>query len=202
MRIVSIFLMMMVCVCAGIRCGKKDSGGSQQKAFRFASLSVNGASNGFNYTNIGSTANIRVVFSDAVNESTISQAVTFKKMPDVDVPYSASLEDNGTALIIQPTSNLEGFSKYTININKNLQSASGSVLESPLTVSLSTAMDSTDKFPVISDEELLTLVQQQTFKYFWDFAHPASGLARERNTSGDVVTSGGSGFGIMAIYCN
>lgn len=60
-------------------------------------------------------------------------------------------------------------------------------------------VDSTDKFPVISDEALLTLVQKQTFKYFWDFAHPVSGLARERNTSGDVVTSGGSGFGIMTI---
>jgi hypothetical protein len=60
-------------------------------------------------------------------------------------------------------------------------------------------LDSTNKFPVISDEALLTLVQKQTFKYFWDFAHPVSGLARERNTSGDIVTSGGSGFGIMTI---
>ncbi|MDQ6478623.1 glucoamylase family protein [Dyadobacter sp. LHD-138] len=60
-------------------------------------------------------------------------------------------------------------------------------------------VDSTDKFPVVTDEALLTLVQKQTFKYFWDFAHPVSGLARERNTSGDVVTSGGSGFGIMTI---
>jgi hypothetical protein len=46
---------------------------------------------------------------------------------------------------------------------------------------------------------LLELVQRQTFKYFWDFAHPVSGLARERNTSGDLVTSGGSGFGMMAV---
>lgn len=60
-------------------------------------------------------------------------------------------------------------------------------------------VDSTDKFPAITDEALLTLVQKQTFKYFWDFAHPVSGLARERNTSGDIVTSGGSGFGIMTI---
>jgi hypothetical protein len=46
---------------------------------------------------------------------------------------------------------------------------------------------------------LLTKIQQQTFKFFWDFGHPISGLARERNTSGETVTSGGSGFGIMAI---
>lgn len=50
-----------------------------------------------------------------------------------------------------------------------------------------------------NDEELLDMVQQYTFRYFYDFAHPVSGLARERNTSGDVVTSGGSGFGIMAL---
>jgi hypothetical protein len=52
---------------------------------------------------------------------------------------------------------------------------------------------------VISDDELLTLVQQQTFKYFYDYAHPACGMARERNTSGNIVTSGGSGFSVMAL---
>lgn len=54
----------------------------------------------------------------------------------------------------------------------------------------------------LSDEALLTLVQKQTFRYFWDFGHPQSGLARERSNSpsgGDVVTTGGSGFGIMAL---
>ena len=73
-------------------------------------------------------------------------------------------------------------------------------VEAPETIKPSTfEIDSTDKFPRISDDALLTLVQKQTFRYFWDFGHPVSGLARERNTSGDVVTSGGSGFGIMTI---
>lgn len=57
--------------------------------------------------------------------------------------------------------------------------------------------------PIPTDEELLTLVQQQTFRYFWDFAHPESGLARERTNTEyyghDVVTTGGSGFGVMAL---
>jgi hypothetical protein len=51
----------------------------------------------------------------------------------------------------------------------------------------------------MTDTALLTMVQEATFRYFWDFAHPVSGMARERNTSGHIVTSGGSGFGIMAI---
>lgn len=55
------------------------------------------------------------------------------------------------------------------------------------------------KRPQLGDSALLTLVQQKTFDYFWSFAHPVSGLAPERTTTPNVVTSGGSGFGVMAI---
>ena len=49
------------------------------------------------------------------------------------------------------------------------------------------------------DRALLDKVQEATFRYFWDYAHPGSGMARERTGSGDVVTSGGTGFGVQAI---
>ncbi len=56
----------------------------------------------------------------------------------------------------------------------------------------------------LSDSALLDLVQRQTFRYFWDFAHPVSGMARERsnntfNYGDEVVTTGGTGFGIMSV---
>ena len=69
----------------------------------------------------------------------------------------------------------------------------------PLNYQLFTVLDSTPDFPLISDEDLLTRIQEQTFKYFWDFGHSISGMARERNTSGNTITSGGSGFGLMAM---
>lgn len=53
--------------------------------------------------------------------------------------------------------------------------------------------------PEMDDEALMDMVQKYTFRYFWDDAHPTSGMAKERNTSGDIVTAGGSGFGIMCI---
>jgi hypothetical protein len=60
--------------------------------------------------------------------------------------------------------------------------------------------------PQLTDNELMDKVQEQTFKYFWDFGHPISGMARERSDasayggeSPNIVTSGGSGFGVMAI---
>lgn len=52
--------------------------------------------------------------------------------------------------------------------------------------------------PEATDDALLDMTQEYTLRYFWDFRHPTSGLARERNTSGNTVTMGGSGFGIMA----
>lgn len=61
----------------------------------------------------------------------------------------------------------------------------------------SEATASTTSLP---DSVLLDMVQEATFKYFWDFAHPVSGLARDRfGGSDEIVTSGGSGFGVMAI---
>src|SRR6516165_8754950 len=35
----------------------------------------------------------------------------------------------------------------------------------------------------ISDSALLDIVQRQTFRYFWHFGHPVSGLARERSNT-------------------
>lgn len=56
----------------------------------------------------------------------------------------------------------------------------------------------------LSDSALIELTQKQTFRYFWEFAHPVSGMARERsnaayNYGNEVVTTGGTGFGVMAI---
>jgi hypothetical protein len=56
-----------------------------------------------------------------------------------------------------------------------------------------------------SDVALLDLVQRQTLSYFWDFAHPTSGMARERSNAVasydflDTVTTGGTGFAVMAM---
>ena len=57
--------------------------------------------------------------------------------------------------------------------------------------------------PQLSDDALLDLVQRQTFRYYWDFAHPVSGLIRERRSPNDLdtdfIATGATGFGVMAI---
>jgi hypothetical protein len=51
-----------------------------------------------------------------------------------------------------------------------------------------------------SKEEFLTEIQEANFRYFWDFAHPVSGLAREGTEHPpEVVAIGASGMGCFNI---
>jgi hypothetical protein len=52
-----------------------------------------------------------------------------------------------------------------------------------------------------NDTDLLDMTQRYTTRYFFDYADPVTGMARERSNdiNGNIVTTGGSGFGIMAL---
>jgi hypothetical protein len=52
----------------------------------------------------------------------------------------------------------------------------------------------------MSDDELLTMLQEACFRYYWEGAHPDSGMIRENLPGNDrIVATGASGFGIMAL---
>lgn len=115
-------------------------------------------------------------------------------------PFSYKIwrSTNGQAFtqvkIIFPTNYLDfaGFNPQPVDYQYFVEALGGTgVLATSDTVSVTVAPQ--------SDDALMDMVQRYTFRYFWDFGHPVSGMARERNTSGDVVTSGGTGFGVMAM---
>ncbi len=111
---------------------------------------------------------------------------------------SFTLNPEHTRVTVRNTAVLKDITRYFFNISTALHGANGFTFAG-FSNTFYTDLDSTYKFPVISDDELLTLVQRKTFAYFYEFAHPACGMARERNSSGDIVTTGGSGFGVMAL---
>lgn len=193
----SVLMVYGACKKSDVSTGPPTS--SAPKSFSFSALKVNNAYNGFEYTNVNFSPVIKIFFSAAIDHNSIASGITFKNKNGSLIAYNTSFENNDSTIVINPAAPLQAITKYTVEVSTNLQSQKGANLQAAVAMSLLTQIDSTNKFPVISDEELLDKVQQQTFKYFWDFGHPVSGLARERNTSGDVVTSGGSGFGIMAI---
>jgi hypothetical protein len=140
------------------------------------------------------SVSFEVKFSDPLNPETYSDYVYWTPR----VPVEKSLSSDHMTLNVRNTEPLKGYTRYQLYISSNLVSSEGYSFDG-YTAGFYTAMDSTYKFPLLTDYQLLELVQKQTFKYFWDFAHPASGMARERNSSGDIVTTGGTGFGIMGL---
>jgi hypothetical protein len=52
----------------------------------------------------------------------------------------------------------------------------------------------------MTDDELLTMLQEACFRYYWEGAHPDSGMIRESLPGNDgIVATGASGFGVMAL---
>ncbi len=74
-----------------------------------------------------------------------------------------------------------------------------SLLAWSLFTALVSAQNVAPQRPPTESSEYITTVQEATFRYFWDFAHPVSGMSPERNATPNIVTSGGTGFGVQAI---
>lgn len=178
---------------------KEDPESSDRKVITIDSVLINNAkvANNGNAGNIDfHKVEVRISFSDIVD------TVQFKKKKifftgDIDTAYSYKFGSNAKELLISPRNALKPLVSYrfVIDVGENM----GRFISESFSFTFTTLLDSTPKFPAISNDSLLTLVQKQTFKYFWDHGHPVSGLARERYGSGDIVTSGGSGFGMMTI---
>ncbi len=154
----------------------------------------------YNNTVIGDvdydTLEINILFDSIVDTTLFNRnRFSFSGSPETD--YSYRFRDSDRTLLVITQKMLEPLYTYqfTIDQGRNL----GGIISDAYSCRIYTRFDTTPKFPVISADSLLTLVEHQTFRYFWDFGHPVSGMTRERNTSGETVTSGGSGFGIMAI---
>ncbi len=167
-------------------------------SFTFNSLKVNDLYNGFSYVDVNKSPVIKISFSAPIDHNSAANSLSFNDKAGAGVTYNVAFQNNDSTIVITPVA-LAPITKFTLGISTSLKSAKGGYLQSALAVQLITSIDTANKFPVLTDNQLLDLVEQQTLKYFYDFGHPVSGLARERNTSGDVVTTGGSGFGIMAI---
>ncbi len=115
----------------------------------------------------------------------------------IDTAFAFLPAENNKQMVFKIRKTLDYFTTYKLAIAKGEHL--GVNLTGDYVYTFVTRLDTTPKFPRISDDSLLSLVQKRTFGYFWDHAHPVSGLIRDRKGGGETVTSGGSGFGVMAI---
>lgn len=180
-------------------CSKKPAKDLGNSIFTVDGWNVNGLLSQSEYIGLNATPAIRFRFSSPVDRASVPVNIQLRSNAGVSVPVNYTFQSGDSIVWLQLNKPLDHLTNYTVDLNSQVKSTKGALLKNPVSVKLFTGIDSTAKFPQISNDSLLTLVQKQTFSYFWDLAHPVSGMARERNNSGDLVTSGGTGFGIMAI---
>ncbi len=185
----TIFILCITC--------KGDEDRNVLSEFRLEEIRIGEDVNLEKYSDVALDLTVVLSFSEDIAFPSLEGNIILQKTTGEKVQLSYT--HNGKTVTLKSAEPLVPFTRYVLSILQGLQSESKATISSPKEYLLSTGLNPADKFPRIPDEDLLTLVQKQTFSYFWDFGHPVSGMARERTTSEHTVTTGGTGFGVMAM---
>jgi hypothetical protein len=189
-------IVLYLIICLLVSCTENSV--SDPTAFNLTGFEVDGMEGDYTYTEVNLNPTIVLRFSTQVDSNSVREKITLRGPRSLQ-ELNFKFDHLNNRVILQPAKSLEHITKYELTLPVDLLSHQQQPLNNQHKLTLYTQIDSTPKHEEISDDELLTKIQQHTFRYFWDFGHPVSGLARERNTSDEIVTSGGSGFGLMAI---
>lgn len=147
-------------------------------------------------------AAIRLGFSEKVERNSVSATISWSETNvATGVPFTVSFSNGDSVLNLKPGSPLNFLTQYTVTIAEKLASTNGARLSSSFVLKVRTGIDSSNKYPLITDDALLDSVQKKTFRYFWDYGHSVSGLARDKTNTSDLddCSIGGTGFGILCI---
>ncbi|MCY7309275.1 MAG: Ig-like domain-containing protein [Chitinophagaceae bacterium] len=188
----------IILIC-GLACKKKESDVPAPDMLQLAMIEVDNKQPAAIYYDIKINPVLKMAFNNAVDRQTVAANISLNESNVTSVPVNYSYEKNDSVIVIVPQLPLKYLTRYFLRTTTGLQSAKKGSLGTAINIEFITSIDSSDKFPLLTDNQLLDTVQRRTFRFFWEFGHPISGMARERNSSGDVVTTGGTGFGIMSI---
>jgi hypothetical protein len=182
-----------------ISCDKKDPVVVPPASFSMANVLIDGNGAIQRQSGVSKSPLIKILFTSGINTNSAEQNISVLNNLGIKVPSNISFENNDSTVLLTPQNPLSFLTQYKLTISEGLVDKNNGTINTKSDYPFLTVMDSTDKFPRISDNSLLDSVQRRSFAFFWEFGHPVSGMARERNSSGDLVTSGGTGFGIMAM---
>ncbi len=183
-----------------VSCEKSDSHKFQaNRGFRLESVIIGDKEESSGLENVSLDANIRLLFSQKVSRATVDKGILLKDSKGRAITLDFMYDDDVKTVVVMPQRELLPFEKYTLIVQPLLKSADHDLIFTGKVVEFTTGESTKDQFPRIDDDELLTLIQKSTFKYFWNDAHPTSGMAKERLSTPNIVTTGGTGFGVMSM---
>jgi len=193
------FLTILLSVSLLTSCKKDDEPDPGPKFITLLDVQLDTKPFSYSYSGASITPTLVFKFSEPIDHASAQSSLVLSTSTGV-VSLDIQFTNGDSTLVVKPSNALKYLTVYYCEISSILKSVSlKKQLESKITIKIVTTYNTADKFARMSDTALLDSVQKRTLKYFYNFAHPVSGMARERNTSGNTVTSGGSGFGVMAL---
>ncbi|MGA7968680.1 MAG: glucoamylase family protein [Terriglobales bacterium] len=139
---------------------------------------------------------------DAVESSSVQRYLIYRalssKTRNAQTPNAHAEDEQDFKLVGMQ---VPGINRYTDYLGKPGQTARYKVVAADRQYRTSGfSNEATASTRTMTDDELLTMLQEACFRYYWEGAHPVAGTTLE-NIPGDdrVVATGASGFGIMAL---
>ena len=163
--------------CGGDSTDDRTPAGAQ---LALSSVTIGGQSGLSDFDDVSPDAEIVLDFTAALDAATVEANIYLLDAGGAKVDAS-DVYDGAKRVTLKPSAGLNAYASYRLIVDSGLKSAAGEAILTGKVIRIRTGLDTSDKFPQISDEELLTKVQQQTFRYFWEGAEPTSGMARVRD---------------------
>lgn len=142
-------------------CSKKEDPQPEPpvpKPFKVASITVDGQLYSDAMYNVNFKPVIKITCAAPIFTASVPSNI-FIQANGTPVSYDLTTSNNDSVLILKPT--FTALTNNKLTISPNLTSKDDGYLQSQVTATLISQIDSTDKFPRISDDALLTLIQQQ-----------------------------------------
>ncbi|RYY98483.1 MAG: hypothetical protein EOO11_07945, partial [Chitinophagaceae bacterium] len=150
-------------------CGKKagpseNPGTTPAAPIMLLTWNVNGQADRAMYYDVPASPVLRLRFNGPVDRSTVAAGIMLTTATGPAVPTSITYLSGDSTVQLVPASALGYLQKYRLNVAAPLAAPRGGNLQNPTSFSFLTSIDSSRKFPLISDDSLLSVVQRQTFK--------------------------------------
>ena len=154
-------------VLLGVGCGG-DSTDDRTPAgdqLALSSVTIGGQSGLSDFDDVSPDAEIVLDFTAALDAATVEANIYLLDAGGAKVDAS-DVYDGAKRVTLKPSAGLNAYASYRLIVDSGLKSAAGEAILTGKVIRIRTGLDTSDKFPQISDEELLTKVQQQTFPLF------------------------------------
>jgi hypothetical protein len=153
-------------------CSKSDPVNTIPDTFTMVSIQVDDKPPTGTIYDVSLDPVVTLLFSSKIDHASVNDNILLKDKQNNIVPADYSFTNDDSTIIIQPLSSLNYLSNYSVNILANLTSQNQAKINTTNTFRFITSLDSSDKFPAITDSGFAYIGSKTNVQIFLGFRTP------------------------------